>query len=180
MKGLTLASAIALCACAHPAMAATTSAPQSLDIYLTGHVAARCGFKTPPASSLDLHDLSQGGSASVGFTLDCNTPFEMRAASSNGGLQSDHDSANGFTDRVDYNVGLSFATDLGSSAATIAAADLPRTVSAKSGASVSSGSGVAIGTDGSITVSWKRPDGDIRRVAGAYRDTITIVVEARS
>ena len=79
-----------------PARAAAVGAPQGLDLYITGQVKAHCGFQTPPASSIDLHELSQGGSATVGFTMNCNTPFLMFTASSNGALLGDKPAASGF------------------------------------------------------------------------------------
>jgi spore coat protein U-like protein len=48
------------------------------------------------------------------------------------------------------------------------------------GTGLSSGTGVAIGATGTLTIAWTAPgSGAPRLLAGNYSDTITIIIEAR-
>ena len=159
----------------------------TLTIDLRGTVRARCGFKTPPPTSVSVVDLTTAGSLSEAFVLDCNTPFRLRISSQNGqlDLQNPPASAPAALGQSDpYQVEVEFSTDLGNVDETCASTALQSKKGGcgffgeHSGQGVSSGKGVAIGAQGSLGVSWSAPTTTL--VAGQYADTLTITVEARS
>jgi len=163
-------------------------APDALTLDLRGHVASHCGFQTPPPKSVDFGDLTVAGSASAAFTLNCNAPFRLRISSANGAmaLQNPPQAAPvGFDQSDPYQLAVSFATDLGAvSSGACDSSDLKTSsgrcpcYGAGPGQGLSSGDGVSIGKDGAVSLSWSAPR--TKLVAGAYADTITIVVEVRS
>ena len=158
--------------------------PQTVTIDVTGKVAERCGFSTPPADQAALGDLTAPGSLNVPFTVDCNTPFRIRAMSSNGGLKTRAANATGFTNTLDYNLQLQVGTDAGALQATCEAGALAggggdcAFYGNCAGQGLSSGEGVALKAPGALKFNWTAAPK--RLVAGTYTDTVTIVVEARS
>ena len=158
--------------------------PQAVTIDVTGTVAERCGFSTPPTSQAALGDLTSPGTLSLPFTVDCNTPFRIRAMSSNGGLKTHSPGAAGFTNTLDYNLQLQLSTDAGALSATCDAGALAggggdcAYYGNCAGQGLSSGEGVALKAPAALKFDWTPPPK--RLVAGTYTDTVTIVVEARS
>lgn len=66
---------------------------RSLSVDVVGHIPARCQL-TPAAREADFGDIlergtgaSAGGSASLSFELDCNSPARLTLLSRNGGLK---------------------------------------------------------------------------------------------
>lgn len=170
---------LAPCALAEDLPPVRLGAPVSLTLDLTGRIATRCGFATAPAVTANFGDLAATGSLALPFKLDCNTPFEVKVASSNGALARSEpiDAPAPYTAKLDYAIALSVDTDL----ATVAAQCMAGALTASScalGAGLSSGDGVGIGTAGSLTLSWTPPVKTL--VAGSYRDQITLTVEVRS
>lgn len=158
-------------------------APTVLTLALQGTVPTHCGFKSAPAQTATLTSLEQSGTLALPFTLDCNSTFDIRVASSNGGFKlADRDAAapQGFLSTLDYDVAVSFATDMGSvsdhcaASALTAGCGLYGTVA---GQGLSSGDGVGMDEDGAITLTWSAPSQ--RLIAGQYQDVITVIVEAR-
>ncbi|HEY1750673.1 MAG TPA: hypothetical protein VGG29_05385 [Caulobacteraceae bacterium] len=180
------AAAVGLLLTCAPTARAGANTSGAVTIDLSGRVRARCGFQTPPPSSVDV-DLSVAGSVSEAFVLDCNTPFRLRVASEHGTLAlNDADGAPAQLGRSDpYQVEVKFKTDLGAFDETCDAADLKGRHGGggcafygdRCGEGLSSGDGVAIGQSGALNVSWTAPATTL--VAGRYADTLTIVVEAR-
>jgi len=158
--------------------------PQTLTVDVTGQVAGHCGFSTPPADHPVLGDLSAAGSLTVSFAVNCNTPFRVRAASANGGLKTSSAAADGFANLLDYSLELQLGTDAGGLDATCNADALVSGAGgcafygASAGEGLSSGQGVSLNATGALKFDWTTAPR--RLVAGAYSDTLTIVVEARS
>ncbi len=179
--------AFGLLLAAAPSAYADNSASSTLTVDLTGTVRARCGFKTPPPTTVSVADLTVAGSLNEAFVLDCNTPFRLRISSQNGQLDLQHAPAStpaAFGQSDPYQVEVKFSTDVGDVDETCASTALQSRKGGcdfygdHSGQGVSSGKGVAIGGQGSLGVSWTAPTSTL--AAGQYGDTLTITVEARS
>ena len=182
-----LACAAWLLAAGAAAAASTTTLvgdPQTLTVDVTGEVAGRCGFSTPPADQPVLGDLATAGSLTLNFAVDCNTPFRVRAVSANGGLKTSSATGDGFTNLLDYSLRLQLGTDAGGLDATcnadalVSAAGGCPYYGAAAGEGLSSGQGVSLNSSGALKFDWTTAPR--RLVAGTYSDTVTIVVEARS
>ena len=167
------------CAAMADGLPDTFGAPVSLSLDLTGSVPSRCGFLKAPDSSASLGDLENAGSVALGFTMDCNAPFDIKLRSGNGALShvGQQPAPNPFLASLDYTVGLSVATDLAPVGDACAASALG-SQACSFGDGLSSHDGVSIGTDGSLTLSWTPPAQ--KMLAGSYQDQITITVEVRA
>lgn len=155
----------------------STGAPTKLHLELIGTVPSHCGFKTAPAASAEIGDLSAAGQYTMTFALDCNAMFDIRISSANGGLAHVGGAApTGFAGALDYDIALSYGTDLGTVDGACMASALAGGC-ALAGEGLSSGDGVALGTDGQLVVSWTPPPQ--RLFAGQYQDSIVITVEVR-
>jgi len=154
-------------------------APVSLTLDLTGKVPSRCGFVTAPATSANLGDLTVAGNIALPFKLDCNAPYAIKVRSDHGALARVGQAPAGspFPITLDYVVGLTVATDLAPVSGQCAVSTLSSQACSWS-AGLSSGDGVSIGTNGSLTVSWTAPAQT--RLAGQYQDQITLTVEVRA
>lgn len=186
--GATRQVKAALCAVLTAALGAASPAlaengpADSLTLGVTGEVIERCGFKTAPAASLSLGDLGQAGSAVLPLVVDCNTGFRVRMTSANGSLAAQRPS-DVFGNRLDYQVRFQVDTDAGSLESACAASTLRHGGCALYGPTagaggLSSGDAIAIDEAGALTIDWAAPSGIL--TAGAYSDTLTIVLEARS
>lgn len=174
-------AAVVGCAFAQDDVPDTTGAPKTLKLDLIGTVPGHCGFKTSPRTDAALGDLATAGSSALTFTLDCSTPFDVRVSARRGALThiGAVSASAEFAQTLDYDVSLSIVTDLGSVGSHCAANTLASGATcALATQGLSSGNGVAIGTDGSIAVSWTTPAAKL--VAGSYQDALTITVEART
>lgn len=182
------AGAFGLLLAAAPAAHADNTSSSTLTIDLTGRVTARCGFKAAPPSSVSVPDLRAPGSLNESFTLDCNTPFRLRVSSQNGVLALQSPPANApaaMAQSQPYQVEVKFGTDLDPNIDETCGSTTLQTKAGgcvffgdHSGQGLSSGRGVAIGSQGALNISWTAPTSTL--VAGVYVDTLTIVVEARS
>ncbi len=150
--------------------------PVELAVELRGRVAARCELTTAPRpAGVRLH---QAGEAEGDFRIDCNTPFNMKVRSANGGFAG---RAAVLSAALPYEVGVRLgkgagAHDLGwcDSAALKGAG---ATGCAFGGASGwSSGDEIAIDQEGRLKLRWREG----APIAGDYRDIITIELEVRS
>lgn len=154
----------------------------SLVLTLTGEIPQRCGFKNLATSSVSLGDLEQGGSAVVPLMVDCNTGFRVRMTSANGALAAQRPSAV-FDNHLGYDVRFQVGTDAGVLDSTCTAAALrhggcPLFGPGPGLGGLSSGDAIAIDEPGSLTIDWAAPTEIL--TAGAYSDTLTIVLEVRS
>ena len=181
IKAALLAVLTAGLGAAWPA-AAEIGPADTLTLGVTGEVQQRCGFKTPPAASLSIGVLDQAGSAVLPLMVDCNTGFHVRMTSANGSLAAQQPSAM-FGNRLDYEVRFQVGTDAGPMEAACAASALKYGGCALYGPTagsggLSSGDAVAIDETGALTIDWAAPSEVL--TAGAWSDTLTIVLEARS
>lgn len=181
MKAALFAALTAALGAASP-VSAENGPADSLTLGVTGEVQQRCGFKTPPAASLSIGDLDRSGSAVLPLVVDCNTGFRVRMTSANGSLAAQRPSAV-FGNRLDYRVRFQVGTDAGPLEAACAASALNHGGCALYGPTagsggLSSGNAIAIEESGALTIDWAAPSEIL--TAGAWSDTLTIVLEARS
>lgn len=166
-------------------------------IDVTATIAERCGIARGPATlaSAALPDLETAQTLGFDFQLDCNTPFAIAVSSSNGAMVLDDPTRagpvgrteTGFSNRKAYSVALALETDDAPIATRPCdAADLVAAGSAcpfygtVAGQGLSSGRRTAIRRNGRVIVGWRGGDDGIRRAAGTYQDTLTIVVGPRT
>ncbi len=167
----------------------------SLKIDIEASIGERCGISALGAKSKDAGRIDTANSVSFNFKLDCNTPFRIGVAAQNGAMQlvsSEGASSDfgGFATRKAYIAGLAFNTDQDGlvdagecdSVKLSAAQGDCAFYGAQPGKGFSAGRrSTAIGTEGSLTVRWSGSEGDTARlVAGAYSETLTIVVGPRT
>jgi hypothetical protein len=161
-----------------------------ITLDLTGRVPAHCGFKSQPASSVEVGDLTRSGSVAIPFRLDCNSNFAVKISSANGGLrpasegrQPHRPAPSGFVDNLAYDLDLNVDTDKGPvadhcKASELASGDGCRAAGGGHFRGLTSEGGVAIDRQGGLVLNWAAPAGHL--VAGRYEDTITVTVEART
>lgn len=183
-KMATICVAVAMPACAGTAHAQSSD---GVEIKVTAQVAERCGFAPGPAPVLNAAgDLEDAHSQSLALRVDCNTPFALSARSEAGRLtnRSASDDRSGYAFDKVYGFSLNLDTDVGRilsgrclSTSLVEGGDC---VLARPGG-LTSGGGVAIGRDATLTVDWPSQTTLGRRLAaGDYSDTITITIAARS
>ena len=175
--------------------AAKPPSGDSLKIDIEATISERCGISALGAKSKDGGRIDTAASVSFNFRLDCNTPFRIGVAAQNGAMQlvsteGASSDFGGFATRKAYIAGLAFNTDqdglvdageCDSVKLSAAQADCAF-YSSQPGKGFSAGrQSTAIGKEGSLTVRWSSSDGDTARlVAGAYAETLTIVVGPRT
>lgn len=174
-------------------------ADDSIRIDITATIVERCGIsRDASAADASAPDMDKAQQLRFPFKIDCNTPFAIGVSSQNGALRlSESDSAarsavdgrsaDGFANEKAYDVALNVETD---GAPMQSDACSSRTLTGKggkcafygteSGSGLSSGKRTAINRQGALTVSWKAGDDGVRRAAGSYRDTLTVVVGPRT
>ncbi|MCS6622533.1 hypothetical protein N0B44_06405 [Roseibacterium beibuensis] len=181
MKAAACAALAVALGAASPVLAENGPA-DSLAFGIIGEVQQRCGFKSAPAPSLAIGDLGEAGSAVLPLAVDCNTGFRVRMTSANGSLKAQRPSSM-FGNDLDYQVRFQVGTDAGSLESACAASALRYGGCALYGPTagsggVSSGDAIAIDETGALTIDWPAPSEVL--TAGAWSDTLTIVLEARS
>jgi spore coat protein U-like protein len=169
-------------------------APTSVSIEVTATVAERCGLAPAGPTEFKGLDTTQATLLRYDFNIDCNTPFKIGVSSAHGALRMAGAPGtspllpDGFAADKPYDVALNVNTDEGRMApAPCSSRDL---VSAASGCSffstmpgqgLSSGTATALGKTGSVEVRWPGDrQGEVRRAAGEYGDTITVVIGIRT
>ncbi|MBI1404075.1 MAG: hypothetical protein GC147_12805 [Porphyrobacter sp.] len=155
-------------------MAAPAAARESVAITIVGKIEPSCRLGLAN-NTLDVGSLDSGGSARIGFDLDCNTPFQMSVASRNGGLAAGYEGpvTGAFERSVAYRAELVMPLDDGSQIET--QCDSEALAANAACGLVSSGLQTAIAQSGSLTVAWQASSQP--RLAGDYSDVITVTVE---
>lgn len=179
----------------------TVPMTNTLKIDIEARIAERCGIAAIGANSKDGGRIDVASTVSFNFRLDCNTPFKIGVAATQGALelvttgepqrgQSDGLTSEGFGTRKAYVASLQFATDQDglvdagechSDNLTSKRGDCDF-YGSRPGAGFSAGNNsTAIGRDGSLTVKWRGEDAEaVRLAAGAYQEILTIVVGPRT
>ena len=189
-----LALAVA-CALFSGTASAKTPTTDTLKIDVTASISERCGVQALGPRVKDGGRIDRATVLAFNFKLDCNMPFKIGVAAQNGALRlvsqnnAQSDPA-GFSVMKKYNVGLSFMTDqdglidAGDCASEKLNASDPtcKFYGAQPGMGFSPGrQTTAIGREGALTISWDGEDAEpVRHAAGAYQETLTIVVAPRT
>jgi hypothetical protein len=168
-------------------------------VAIEARIAPRCQLSaTDRGDGNDLR-IDRAARFSLGFLLDCNTPFRIGMASANGGLRLEgaaagNDAADGFARLKPYRLALRFDTDsqpnfdAGSCAASqiLASSAACAFFAARPGEGISPGERVtAINQPGQIQIEWQAEDAGAegiaaRLAAGSFSDTITLVIGPRT
>ena len=169
-----LATQIALAVSLVASPNAIAFAADEVKITVEGSIVASCAINGMAASA-NLGNISQAGSLSVPFTIDCNAPFSYALKSANGGLKHQAVAAapSGFSVLLPYSVQTVIATNSGAGInQTCTSANV------KDGAVTcpfaNSGNAVAINQPGSLGLSWSASGQPL--VAGSYQDVLTLTV----
>lgn len=162
---------------------APLGAPTDLRIELSGTIAARCRLTSAPALT-ERPDLTRQGEVQAQFGLDCNTPFNLRVRSGQGGFAVEN-AREGSRTVVPYELAVAVSTDAGESALGWCGADQlaqPNGGSCAfgSGEGWSSGDATAINRTGTMRLRWRAPAAAAALPAGRYRDTIVVELAVRS
>lgn len=174
-------------------------AEDTVRIDVTATIAEHCGISRD-ASSVDsiVPDLDKAQLLRFPFKIDCNTPFAIGVSSQNGALRRrennvdamrdiDGQLSDGFSSEKAYSVSLVVATD---GAQMLSENCTSRSLTGRggkcefygreAGTGMSSGRRTAIRREGAMIVSWVGGEDSVRRAAGTYQDTLTVVVGPRT
>lgn len=161
---------------------APLGASTDLRIELSGTVSARCRMTSKPALA-ERPDLTHAGEMQAQFGLDCNTPFQLRVRSGEGGF-SPESRREEIRRVVPYEIAVSVETDSGANALGWCGADQlaqPQGGSCAFGSDGwSSGDATAINRTGTMRLRWNAPGTADALPAGRYRDTIIVELAVRS
>ena len=171
----------------------------TLEVMAT--ISGRCGFSEAPTLPTQRYDVTADVEINIPFKVDCNQLFNVRIASTNGGMQAMRTGADyGFATFRPYDValtlGLSNADSISRECSSPALSARPSLVLGGSGrqkigsceffgtvkkSGLSSGSAIAASDAkmSELKISWDAATGT-RMLAGVYQDTLTIVVEPRT
>lgn len=181
---MRVCAASLVCAVSAFALVPEESWAQTTQLQVTakGNIPGSCSFT--PTGNFPARDMSAPGSQSATTTaaLSCNQPFKINVASTNGALLGDRTAANGFSNRQDYALTLSFGIDGSATpqSATCASAQL---VTGQTGCSLSPGNvtgltssnSIATNKTATLTVEWTVAS-TARLMAGNYSDQLRVTV----
>ena len=169
--------------------AGAQAANTSVDVTVRGVVPNLCEIRAAAGSSTVAVDLpasagatvgalSAPGSTSVGFTLSCNSKFQVSLQSQYGGLQHVGPSPQGsaaFTTQVPYQIGWDVGLDGGGSAGV--AGCLSQNLRDASGCSASTAES-AINKGLTARVAWDGAPASAPPLSGDFKDVMTIRLTA--
>lgn len=162
---------------------APLGAPSDLRIELRGQVTARCQMASPP-NLAERPDLTKAGEMQAQFGLDCNTPFNLRVRSGEGGFSAEGP-REGVTRLIPYDISIAIDTDAGMNALGWCGADQladqqSGSCAFGSGEGWSSGDATAINRTGTMRLRWGGPGDANTLPLGRYRDTVIVELSVRS
>jgi hypothetical protein len=145
---------------------------QGVAITLEGEVPIECRLDGA-TSRISLGAIGRRGSATIPFRVRCNTPFEFSMRSLNGALKLEGAGRlrPGFTDSIGYDADVRIPTSSGELSSNCASARLQADVATCN--FPTSGDGVALKGDASLTFSWRF---EREPVAGVYSDQLVLSV----
>lgn len=164
------------------------AAPLTVD--LAAEIPARCGFSNNGVrGAQNAPDLERKGQVALRIRLDCNTPYAIGVEARSGSLANldAQPDGSGYAFSKPYSLTLKLDTDKGQrvsmpciSTQLIAGGNCPFAASTP-GTGFSSGDGISVGRDLTLSVEWsdQRTSGN-RLAPGRYRDTLIIVIGARA
>ena len=192
---------LAVASLSDPTMARAETSPttETVKLEVKATIPARCGFTDVPIVPTGKRDVTRQTTIDMPFKVDCNQPFTIRMSSGNGALKYVGTGDRfGFLDVKPYEVSLELGL---SNAEKITRSCSSATLNPASAASAGEGMGVGCDFYGTarrsglssqaaiaasdaapslLRVSWTDASSTRRLLAGAYQDTLTIVVEPRS
>ena len=162
---------------------APLGAPTDLRIELSGTVSPRCRMTSAPALA-ERPDLARSGEMQAQFGLDCNTPFNLRVRSGEGGFVAETP-REGVKPVVPYELAVAVNTDSGPNALGWCGAEQLSQPNGNacpfgSGEGWSSGEATAINRTGTMRLRWSAPAATDALPLGRYRDTIVVELAVRS
>lgn len=150
-------------------------------IGLQGHISPKCSL-SDMSGQLDFGNTGIGResrSATVGFTIDCNTPFIYRLSARHGAmlLQGSRKRASNARARLPYRISLTIPTDDGRTLSVDCPGENLSGNLRGNGCYAESGHAVAMNKRGQFAVKMNSPARD--QVAGNYRDQIRVNVDVK-
>jgi hypothetical protein len=146
--------------------------PQEVTIELAGEVPASCQL-AGLTGAVNLGPITAVGTVRIPFQVRCNIPFSFSVTSGSGALRTAHATPPpaGFTAAVPYHIALQIPTNVGAITGTCTSTAL------KAGAAScfypSSGQGIALAGDASLTLSWQVSGIPL---SGGFTDILTLSV----
>jgi hypothetical protein len=163
-----------------------SASDKEVQVELTGKIEPTCKLARGGESgssldvNLDLGRLDDTTPREVRFSVDCNTPFEYRMASANGGFQHETRVAgttSGLMALLPYRVDSTIQTDRGPLNLSCESDKMIAAAVKTSPCMADSGEAIAINREGLVTVSWGRSRKKIS--GGKYSDTLTLWIGAK-
>jgi len=164
---------------------AVIAAPASADVVTVtaqGTIPSSCGLTLQ--SVFGAANLNADGSINASASVNCNTPYRIRASSANGSLKSATPAPAQFGNSLSYGLSVTVPLDAGGQiSATCGSAALVSgasscALSPASASGLSSGTGTSTSKTAALALQWTLPTA-ARLVAGSYSDTITITIAAQ-
>ena len=152
---------------------------QTLTITAKGVIQGSCGISVQ--SAFGSANLDADGSATGSALVNCNTPYRIRATSTNGAMKAATIAPPQFSNSLDYNLTVAVPLDVGGqisatcASPTLAVGQTSCALSPASSNGLSSGTGTSTSKTASLTVQWTLPT-VTRLVAGNYADVLTITI----
>lgn len=162
-----------------------TSMPARADVVMVtaqGTIQSSCGLTVQ--SAFGAANLNNDGSVNASASVDCNTPYRIRASSANGALKTSASAPAQFSNSLGYDLTVTVPLDAGGQiSATCVSALLTSgstgcALSPASASGLSSGSGTSTSKTAALALQWTLPTAT-RLIAGNYSDVITITIAAQ-
>lgn len=164
------------------AIAAPAPAQTIVNVTAQGTIQSSCGLTVQ--SAFGAANLNADGSVNASASVNCNTPYRIRATSANGALKSATLAPALFSNRLDYSLSVTVPLDAGGQisatcgSATLVSGASSCALSPASASGLSSGTGASTSKTAALALQWTLPTAT-RLVAGSYADTITITITAQ-
>lgn len=164
---------------------AAIAAPASADVVTVtaqGTIPSSCGLTLQ--SAFGAANLNADGSINASASVNCNTPYKIRASSANGTLKSTTPAPAQFSNNLNYSLSVTVPLDAGGQisatcgSATLVSGASSCALSPASTSGLSSGTGTSTSKTAALVLQWTLPTAT-RLVAGSYADTITITIAAQ-
>ena len=156
----------------------TSALADTLSVTATGTIGSSCSIAVKTA--FPAANLGASGSVAASADIGCNAKFKLNATSTNGSMKASGAAAPGFSNTIPYSLSVSVPIDQGGAisatcpATQLVAGQSACALSPLNATGLSSVNGTAVSQIASLTAAWTLPT--VKLIAGAYSDTITLLI----